>query len=85
MATASTGASGLEYEYNPLLAGKPGSEEIEEGTDHEPIPQTELKIQPGHRRPRSLRLTINPYIQYDANQVCQQRVKLVRGGTAPSW
>jgi cell division protein FtsI (penicillin-binding protein 3) len=72
------GASGLEYEYNPLLAGKPGSEEIEEGTDHEPIPQTELKIRPAVPA-RSLRLTINPYIQYDANQVCQQRVKLVRG------
>jgi cell division protein FtsI (penicillin-binding protein 3) len=71
------GIAGLEYEYNGLLAGRPGSEEIEEGTDHTPIPLTEVKIRPAVAA-RNLRLTINPYIQYEANQVCQQRVKLDR-------
>jgi cell division protein FtsI (penicillin-binding protein 3) len=69
------GAAGLEFEYNSLLAGRPGSEAVERGVDGEPIPLTEVKM----RDPvpaKSLRLTINSDIQYEADQVCQQRVKL---------
>jgi cell division protein FtsI (penicillin-binding protein 3) len=72
-----TGEAGLEYEYNSLLAGRPGSEEIEEGVDGEPIPLTEQKLTPGVPA-MSLRLTINASIQYEAEQVCMQRIKVDR-------
>ncbi len=67
------GEAGLEQEYNPLLAGRDGSEEEEVGTDSEPIPLTETKVTQAVAA-RSLRLTINTDIQYEAEQVCQERV-----------
>jgi cell division protein FtsI (penicillin-binding protein 3) len=67
------GAAGVEEEYNPLLAGRPGSEEVEEGTDHEPIPGTETKLTPAQPS-RNIRLTIQADIQWEAEQVCRQRV-----------
>ncbi|MGO9293718.1 MAG: peptidoglycan D,D-transpeptidase FtsI family protein [Streptosporangiaceae bacterium] len=71
-----TGMAGLEEEYNPLLAGRPGSEEVEvtAGTGQQ-IPLTDAKV----TRPvpaRSIRLTINPEIQYYAEQQCALRVRL---------
>jgi len=53
------GEAGLEYQYDSLLAGRPGTEEVEVGTDGEPIPLTVAKLTqvvPG----TSLRLTITP-------------------------
>jgi cell division protein FtsI (penicillin-binding protein 3) len=67
------GVAGIEEEYNPLLAGRPGSEEVEEGTDHEPIPYTETKLTPTQPS-RNIRLTIQADIQWEAEQVCKQRV-----------
>ncbi len=59
-----TGEAGLEQEYNPVLAGRDGSEEVEVGTAGEPIPLTEMKLTPAIPA-RSLRLTINSDIQWD--------------------
>ncbi len=70
---ALVGEAGLEQEYNSLLAGRAGSENVEIGTDGEPIPQTESDITQAVPA-RSLRLTINAFIQNEADQVCQQRV-----------
>jgi len=70
-----TGAAGLEEKYNSLLGGKDGSEEEETGTDGEPIPLAEAKVQPGVP-PRNLVLTIQPAIQFEAEQACEQRVKV---------
>jgi cell division protein FtsI (penicillin-binding protein 3) len=67
------GVAGVEEEFNRLLAGRPGSEEVEEGTDHEPIPYTETRLTPP-RPARSIRLTIQADIQWKAEQVCKQRV-----------
>ena len=67
------GAQGLENEYNPLLAGRAGSEEVEVGANNEPIPLTEVNLMPAVPA-RSLRLTIQADIQYEADQVCKQRV-----------
>jgi cell division protein FtsI (penicillin-binding protein 3) len=67
------GAQGLENQYNSVLAGRAGSEEVEVGTDNEPIPLTEVKLRPAVRA-RSLRLTIQADIQYEADQVCKERV-----------
>jgi cell division protein FtsI (penicillin-binding protein 3) len=69
-----TGAAGLELQYNSLLAGRDGSEEVQEGVDHEPIPLTETKLTPAVPS-RSLRLTIQSDIQWKAEQVCKLRVE----------
>ncbi len=71
--TSLYGAQGLENEYNSVLAGRAGSEDVEMGTDNKPIPLTELKLRPVVPA-RSLRLTIQADIQYDADQVCKERV-----------
>jgi cell division protein FtsI (penicillin-binding protein 3) len=71
------GAAGLEEKYNPLLTGKDGREEVETGTDGEPIPLTEAKIQP-EVPARNLVLTIQPALQFEAEQACEQQVKVSR-------
>jgi len=71
--TSLFGAQGLENEYNALLAGRAGSQEVEVGTNNEPIPLTEVNtspVVPG----KNLRLTIQADIQYEADQVCKLRV-----------
>lgn len=68
-----TGEAGLEEEYNSLLAGRPGSEEVEVGTAGQPIPLTEVKLTPAVPA-RGLRLTIQSDIQWKAEQVCHERV-----------
>jgi cell division protein FtsI (penicillin-binding protein 3) len=67
------GAAGLEQEYNSLLAGRDGREEVEVGTDGEPIPLTETQLSQSVPA-RSLRLTINSDIQYAAEQECREKV-----------
>jgi cell division protein FtsI (penicillin-binding protein 3) len=67
------GQAGLEYEYNSLLAGRDGSEDVEVGTDNEPIPNTVEKVTPVVPA-QSLRLTINSDIQWAALQECRERV-----------
>jgi cell division protein FtsI (penicillin-binding protein 3) len=68
-----SGAQGLEAEYNPVLAGRSGSEYVAVGTKGQPIPLTEVRIKPVVPA-GNLRLTIQADIQYEADQVCQQRV-----------
>ena len=72
------GVAGLEEEYNSVLAGRPGSEYVEEGAAQQPIPLTEVKLTPSIPA-KSLRLTIQSDIQYEADQVCQQRLEQVHG------
>jgi cell division protein FtsI (penicillin-binding protein 3) len=67
------GEAGLEEEYNSVLAGRPGSEEVEEGTNHVPIPLTEVD-QTTAIPAKNLRLTIQADIQYEADQECRLRV-----------
>jgi cell division protein FtsI (penicillin-binding protein 3) len=68
------GQAGLEEEYNSLLAGRAGSEDVEVvGTGSEPIPLTQQNVKPVVPA-KSLRLTINSDIQYEADQVCRERV-----------
>jgi cell division protein FtsI (penicillin-binding protein 3) len=68
------GEAGLEQEYNSLLAGRDGSEQVELGPTQQPIPGTEQTL----RAPvaaGSLKLTINADIQYEAEQACAAEVK----------
>ena len=70
---ALTGAAGLEQEYNSLLAGRAGVEQVQISTNHQQIP-----LAGSNDRPvvdgSSLRLTIVPALQYDAEQACAAQV-----------
>jgi cell division protein FtsI (penicillin-binding protein 3) len=67
------GAAGLEEEYNSLLAGRTGSEQVQIGTNGQQIPlagSSDRQVVNGS----SLRLTIVPALQYDAEQACAAQV-----------
>ncbi len=67
------GRAGLESQYNSLLAGRDGSEEVEMGPTQQPIPQTEQIV----RAPvpaGNLRLTIQADIQWYAEKECAAEV-----------
>jgi cell division protein FtsI (penicillin-binding protein 3) len=72
-----TGEQGVEEEYNSLLSGTAGSEEVEYGADGQAIPGTELKATPAVNG-SSIQLTINPNLQYQAQEACQKQVESVR-------
>jgi len=68
------GGGGLEEQYNTLLAGRAGSEQVQIGTDGQPIPLAGSSDQPVVNG-SSLRLTIVPALQYAAEQACASQVK----------
>jgi cell division protein FtsI (penicillin-binding protein 3) len=70
------GAAGLEYEYNSLLSGRSGSQEVEMGAG-QPIPMAEDRVVPAVPG-KSLRLTILPDLQWEAEQACAERVRAVQ-------
>ena len=69
-----TGGAGLELADNSLLAGRPGGEQVQIGTDGQQIP-----LASSHDKPvvngSSLRLTIVPALQYAAEQACARQVR----------
>jgi cell division protein FtsI (penicillin-binding protein 3) len=68
------GDAGLEEQYNKLLSGRNGSEKVEvDGAAGQPIPLTEVKST-APVPAENLRLTINSSIQFEADQVCKERV-----------
>jgi cell division protein FtsI (penicillin-binding protein 3) len=69
-----TGAAGLEEEYNSLLAGRSGSEQVQIGTDGQQIPLAGSSDRPVVNG-SSLRLTIVPALQYAAQQACAAQVR----------
>jgi cell division protein FtsI (penicillin-binding protein 3) len=71
------GAAGLEFKYNSLLAGKDGKQEVETGPGGQPIPFTPDKVHPLVPA-GGLQLTIQPDLQYEAEQACEARVKITR-------
>jgi cell division protein FtsI (penicillin-binding protein 3) len=68
-----SGAAGLEYSDNTLLAGKPGHEQFQAGTNGEQIPLAAGKNTPAVNG-SGLRLTIVPALQWEAQEACQQQV-----------
>jgi cell division protein FtsI (penicillin-binding protein 3) len=70
---ALTGAAGIEQEYNSLLAGRAGSEQVQIGTNGQQIPLAGSDDQPVVNG-SDLRLTIVPALQYDAQQACAAQV-----------
>jgi cell division protein FtsI (penicillin-binding protein 3) len=71
------GGAGLEEEYNALLAGRAGSEQVQIGTDGQQIPLAGSNDKPVVNG-SSLRLTIVPALQYAAEQACAAQVKKTR-------
>jgi cell division protein FtsI (penicillin-binding protein 3) len=69
-----TGEQGIEEADNKLLAGTAGSQEYETGLAGQEIPGTDLKATQAVDG-KSIRLTINPALQFQAEQACQQRVE----------
>jgi len=69
-----TGGAGLELQDNALLAGRPGSEQSQIGTDGQQIPLAGSRNEPVVNG-SSLRLTIVPALQYAAEQACANQVK----------
>lgn len=70
---ALTGAAGIEQEYNSLLAGRAGSEQVQIGTNGQQIPlagSNDRQVVNGS----DLRLTIVPALQYAAEQACTAQV-----------
>ena len=68
------GGAGVEQEFNALLAGQPGSEQVQIGTDGEQIPLAGSSDKPVVNG-SGLRLTIVPALQYAAEQACANQVK----------
>jgi cell division protein FtsI (penicillin-binding protein 3) len=68
------GGAGLELEDNALLAGQPGSEQVQVGTDNQQIPLAGSDDKPAVNG-SNLRLTIVPALQYAAEQACANQVK----------
>jgi cell division protein FtsI (penicillin-binding protein 3) len=69
------GVAGLEGQYNSLLAGRDGSEEVEQTATGQPIPMTGTKIKP-QVAAGGLRLTLQSDIQWYAERACAAQVKL---------
>jgi cell division protein FtsI (penicillin-binding protein 3) len=72
-----TGQAGIEEEYNKLLSGTPGSEQVETSNTGQPIPGTELRATPAVNG-RGIKLTIISALQVAAQQDCQQEVLKTR-------
>jgi cell division protein FtsI (penicillin-binding protein 3) len=67
------GGAGLELQDNALLAGQPGSEQVQTSNQGQPIPLAGSSIKPAVNG-SDLRLTIVPALQYAAEQACAQQV-----------
>jgi len=68
-----TGQTGIEDKYNALLTGTTGSEQVMVGADGVPIPLAGSENKPA-RDGASIKLTIVPALQFEAQQACKQEV-----------
>jgi cell division protein FtsI (penicillin-binding protein 3) len=68
-----TGQSGIEQEYNSLLTGTTGSEQVMTNPNGVAIPLAGTQVTPA-KDGESIKLTINPALQFQAQQTCQQEV-----------
>jgi cell division protein FtsI (penicillin-binding protein 3) len=77
------GQAGIENSYNRLLAGQDGREEVETGTNGQPIPVATDQIRPMVPG-GDVRLTILSGLQWE-QQACAQQVRADPGGFARWW
>ncbi len=69
------GEAGIEQSDNPVLAGRAGQQEVQVGTNGQPIPgsaQTTRQMVPGD----NVRLSIVAGLQWEAERACAQQVKV---------
>ena len=71
------GRAGIEQSYNPLLAGRDGQQEVETGTNGQPIPVATDWVRPMVPG-GDVKLTILSGLQWEAQQACAQQVRLTR-------
>ncbi len=71
--TVTTGQQGIEAEYNSLLSGRNGREQVYTTSGGEPVPLEGGSITPATNG-SSITLTINSNLQYDAQQACEAEV-----------
>ena len=71
------GQAGIEQSYNPLLAGRDGQQEVETGTNGQPIPVATDWVRPMVPG-GDVKLTILSGLQWEAQQACAQQVQLSR-------
>jgi cell division protein FtsI (penicillin-binding protein 3) len=71
------GQAGIEEEYDKVLSGTTGSEQVEVSNQGQPIPGTELAATPAVNG-QGVKLTIIPALQFAAQQACQQEVRKTR-------
>jgi len=74
------GQAGIEESFNSLLAGKDGQEEVETGTNGEPIPVASDWVRPMVPG-GDVRLTILAGLQWEAQQACAQEVRLTKAAS----
>ncbi len=67
------GGAGIELADNKLLAGRPGSEQVQIGTNGQQIPLAGSTVTPVVNG-SNLQLTIIPSLQYAAEQACEAQV-----------
>jgi cell division protein FtsI (penicillin-binding protein 3) len=68
------GEAGVEQSYNSLLTGRAGQQEVQVGTNQQPIPvagQSVRQMVPGD----NVRLSILSSLQWEAEQACAQEVR----------
>jgi cell division protein FtsI (penicillin-binding protein 3) len=71
------GQAGIEQSYNSLLAGRDGRQEVETGTNGQPIPVVSDWVRPMVPG-GDVKLTILSSLQWEAQQACAQQVKVSR-------
>jgi cell division protein FtsI (penicillin-binding protein 3) len=71
------GKQGLEQQYNRLLSGRDGSEEVYKGTNGVTIPLEGGTVMPATNG-SSITLTINSALQYEAQQACHKQVDAMK-------
>jgi cell division protein FtsI (penicillin-binding protein 3) len=78
---AGRGASGLEYEYNSLLAGHPGHEVVSVDPEGDPLPGGTVEQSPAIPGD-DLLTTINEPLQYQAEQILRHTVATTKATSA---
>jgi cell division protein FtsI (penicillin-binding protein 3) len=71
------GQAGIEQSFNSLLAGRDGRQEVETGTNGQPIPVVSDWVRPMVAG-GDVKLTILSGLQWEAQQACAQQVKVSR-------
>ena len=71
--TDNTGLRGMEYHYDSLLTGKPGSAQVERDPQGNDIPGGERQVSPA-KRGQDLVLTLDSSLQWNTEQSLLQGV-----------